>query len=297
LTTETRSNEQSGSVERHAEQEFVFEVLTVNGSGEIAGRETRTAPQYVERLDGGISLEMVVIPGGAFVMGSRAGQGYDDERPQHSVRIPSFLMGKYPITQEQWEAVMAWIPPYRCRGPRRPVDRVSWHDASEFCKRLSERTGRVYRLPSEAEWEYGCRAETSTPFYFGETITTDLANYVGEYIYRAEPKGVYRHETTELGSFPPNAYGLYDMHGNVWEWCADAWHDDYLGAPVDGSVWEGRASSARVLRGGCWHDPPGLCRSAARLRGMPHEGEDYFSFRVAFASLGLNVGFAASVVP
>jgi formylglycine-generating enzyme required for sulfatase activity len=168
------------------------------------------------------------------------------------------------------------------------VDRVSWYDAREFCERLSERTGRVYRLPSEAEWEYACRARTTTPFYFGETITTDLANYVGEHIYRSEPKGIYRHETTEVGSFPPNAFGLYDMHGNVWEWCADAWHDNYVGAPADGSVWESRSGSQRVLRGGCWHDPPGLCRSAARLKHVPHEGEDFFGFRVALASLEQN---------
>jgi formylglycine-generating enzyme required for sulfatase activity len=266
-------------------QPFTFEVVTVDGAGEIVGQETHTAAQVVERLDGGASLEMVVIPAGAFLMGSRAGQGYDDERPQHSVRIRSFLMGKVPVTQEQWRAVMGRLPPCRCPGARRPVDRVSWDDARAFCARLAKRTGRAYRLPAEAEWEYACRAGTATPFAFGETITTDLANYVGEHTYRSEPRGAYRHESTDVGSFPPNAFGLYDMHGNVWEWCADAWHDDYTGAPSDGSVWEGRPGSPRVLRGGGWHDPPGLCRSAARLSALPHEGEDFTGFRVALASL------------
>jgi formylglycine-generating enzyme required for sulfatase activity len=140
-------------------------------------------------------------------------------------------------------------------------------------------------LPSEAEWEYACRAATTTPFACGATITPDLANYVGEFSYRAGPTGVYRHGTTDVGSFPPNAFGLYDMHGNVWEWCADAWHDDYTGALADGSFWESRNDSARVLRGGCWHDPPDLCRSAARLRSEPQAGEDFFGLRVALTAL------------
>ncbi|MBN1877274.1 MAG: formylglycine-generating enzyme family protein, partial [Anaerolineae bacterium] len=123
----------------------------------------------------------------------------------------------------------------------------------------------------------------------GPTLTTDLANYVGIHTYLDEPEGIYRHVTTDVGSFPPNAFGLYDMHGNVWEWCADAWHDDYMGAPTDGSVWEQTSATYRVLRGGCWHDPPTLCRSAARLKYTPNDGEDYFGFRVALASLEATV--------
>jgi formylglycine-generating enzyme required for sulfatase activity len=269
------------SVEQHPVQEFEFEVPTVNVSGEIVHRRALTAKQFTENADGGPCLEMVVIPGGTFLMGSQAGHGYDDECPQHTVHVPSFLMGKYAVTQEQWAAVMSWAPPYRCQGAKRPVDRVSWEDATAFCVQLAAMTGRIYRLPSEAEWEYACRARTTTPFYFGETITTDLANYVGEHTYRSEPEGIYRHETVEVGSFSPNVFGLYDMHGNVWEWCADVWHDDYTGAPVDGSVWEGEVESSRVLRGGCWHDPPLLCRSAARLMHVASEGEDFFGFRVA----------------
>jgi len=275
------SIESQAGAERR-EQGFEFEVVTVNARGEITERKTHAARQYVESLGEGVSLEMVVIPGGRFLMGSRAGYAYDDECPQHSVRVSSFLLGKYPVTQEQWQAVMGSLPPCRGQGARRPVDRVSWNDAREFCAWLSEQTGRVYRLPGEAEWEYACRARTITPFYCGETITTDLANYVGEHVYRSEPKGVYRHETTVVGSFPPNAFGLYDMHGNVWEWCADAWHDDYEGAPTDGAAWESGRAAHRVLRGGCWHDPPGLCRCATRLKQAPTEGEDFFGLRVAF---------------
>ncbi|MFH1086904.1 MAG: formylglycine-generating enzyme family protein, partial [Chloroflexota bacterium] len=175
-------------------------------------------------------------------------------------------------------------------GAQRPADRISWRDAQAFCARLAALTGRAYRLPSEAEWEYACRAGTTTPFCYGPTITTDLANYEGDYTYRTEPQGVYRHATTDVGSFPPNAWGLADMHGNVWEWCADAWHPNYDGAPTDGQPWTearaaGRQTAYRVLRGGCWHDPPGLCRSAARLRALPGQGEDYYGFRVALTTL------------
>lgn len=264
---------------------FEFSTVTVNREGAIVERSIETARQVTELLGNGVTVEMVAIPGGSFRMGSREGLGFADEHPQHSVRVAAFFMAKYAVTQEQWAAVMDWTPPYRCQGAKRPVDRVSWHDSKEFCQRLSARTGRVYRLPSEAEWEYACRAGTTAPFYVGETITTDLANYVGEHTFLAEPKGVYRHGTTDVGSFPPNAFGLYDMHGNVWEWCADAWRDDYTGAPGNGSAWEARDAAYRVLRGGCWHDPPDLCRSAARLKQEPGQGEDFFGFRVALATL------------
>jgi formylglycine-generating enzyme required for sulfatase activity len=188
------------------DEQFTFETVTVDGSGQMVGRETRTAAQLVERLDGGVALEMVVIPAGAFLMGSRTGQGYDDERPQHSVRVRSFLLGNR--SRRSRGRRYSLPPPCCCRGPGGP-DRVSWDATAPAVW-----TG-AYRLPAEAEWEYACRAQTSTPFHFGETITTDLANYVGEHTYRAEPKGVYRHETTDVGSFPPNAFGLYDMHGNA----------------------------------------------------------------------------------
>ncbi len=265
--------------------EFEFETVTINDCGEIIARHVPAARQFREDVGKGVSLEMIEIPSGIFQMGSRAGSGYADEHPQHSVKVNPFFIGKYPVTQEQWQAVMGRLPDCRGRGASRPVDRVSWSAASEFCRRLSKTIGRAYRLPGEAEWEYACRARTTTPFYFGETLTTDLANYVGEHIYRAEPKGVYRHGTTDVGSFPPNAFGLYDMHGNIWEWCADAWHDDYVGAPPDGSIWQSGKSSSRVLRGGSWHEPPDLCRCAARLKQEAGEAEDLFGLRVALAAL------------
>jgi formylglycine-generating enzyme required for sulfatase activity len=145
-------------------------------------------------------------------------------------------------------------------------------------------TGRTYRLPSEAEWEYSCRAGTTTPFHFGPTITTDLANYNGNYTYGAGPKGIYREETTEVGSFPPNVFGLYDVHGNVYEWCQDVWHDNYEGAPTDGSAWiEGGNQERRVCRGGSWFDGPRFCRSAYRLNVTPANRYYDIGFRVVCA--------------
>jgi formylglycine-generating enzyme required for sulfatase activity len=149
-------------------------------------------------------------------------------------------MGKFPVTQAQWRAVAA-LPkintdldpdPSYFNGANRPVEQVSWDEAMEFCRRLSKKTGRDYRLPSEAEWEYACRAGTNKPFHFGKRITSDLANYNGNSVYGNAPKGKYREETTPVGSLKvANAFGLYDMHGNVWEWCADGWHENYEGAP------------------------------------------------------------------
>ncbi|MGC8715225.1 MAG: formylglycine-generating enzyme family protein, partial [Leptodesmis sp.] len=164
------------------------------------------------------------------------------------------------------------------KGENRPVEKVCWYGAIEFCDRLSQYTGRPYRLPSEAEWEYACRAGTTTPFHFGETITTDLANYCGEDrkeygwsgSYGRGPKGIYRQETTTVGSFGvANAFGLFDMHGNVWEWCLDHWHENYKGAPTDGSAWvKGGNSDLRLLRGGSWDDNIGfrvVCAAASTL--------------------------------
>ncbi len=268
-------------------QEFEFEVVTVNEHGEVISRQPGRARQRVETLPGGIALEMVAIPGGIFQMGTPGHAGYEDEHPQHPASLGPFLIGKYEVTQAQWQAVMGGLPDCRFIEPRLPVDRVSWKAARRFCDRLAQLSARPYRLPSEAEWEFACRAGSGTPFYFGPTITTDLANYVGEYRYAFEPLGVYRHTTTVGGSFPPNAFGLYDMHGNLWEWCADAWHDDYVGAPVDGSAWEERSARFRVARGGSWHEPPINCRSAVRVKYDASEGEDLVGFRLA---LSLNSG-------
>jgi formylglycine-generating enzyme required for sulfatase activity len=260
-----------------------FTTLSVDARGEVVNRRVQQMHESIEALGDGLILEMLAVPGGAFLMGSTRGQGYDDERPQHRITVAPFWMGKFPITQAQWQSVMG---PHtgRFSGARCPVESVSWEQARRFCERLTKRTGRAYHLPSEARWEYACRAGTETPFYFGETLTTELANYNGEFTYRNEPKGVYRHVTTDVGSFPPNAFGLHDMHGNVWEWCADPWHDSYGGAPTDGRIWlAGGDEKHRVARGGCWHDTPDVCRSAARLKLRADEGDEFVGFRVVMS--------------
>ena len=219
-----------------------------------------------ENLGRGVVLEMVYIPGGSFLMGSPKNEAErkSDEGPQHKVNLQPFLMSRYPITQDQYQAIMGHNPSY-FKGGNRPVEQVSWHDATKFCQKLSSKTGKIYTLPSESQWEYACRAGTTTPFYFGETITSELVNYDGDYPYANAPKGKYREETTDVGSFPPNAFGLYDMHGNVWEWCLDTWHNNYNGAPTDGSSWESAGNSnVRVLRSGSWYNLSRYCRSARR---------------------------------
>ncbi|OBQ23837.1 MAG: serine/threonine protein kinase [Anabaena sp. WA113] len=226
---------------------------------------------FTEDLGNGVKLEMIAIPGGTFLMGSSENESErrDDESPQHQVTVPSFFMGKYPLTQAQYQAIMGKNPAY-FKGNNRPVENVSWDDAVRFCQKLSQRTGKNYRLPSEAEWEYACRAGTKTPFSFGDNITTDLVNYNGNYPYKSAPKGEYREQTTDVGTFPPtfppNPFGLYDMHGNVWEWCEDDWHENYIDAPTDGSAWNSQSgSNTKLLRGGSWSHDARACRSAYRL--------------------------------
>ncbi len=322
-------------------QSFQFKTPTVNRRGETIKTTTHTAQYFSEQLivdtqqletftTEELTLEMVAIPGGTFTMGSPENEGYSQERPQHNVTLSPFFMGKYPITQAQWKAIASrtdlkvnidldedpsdFKKPYQKDQETierwlRPVENVNWYEAVEFCQRLSKLTGRHYQLPSEAQWEYACRAmteplnlennESYPPFYFGETITGELANYNASNTYADEPKGEYREQTTPVGQFPPNAFGLYDMHGNVWEWCADDWHDNYEDAPTDGSAWVNAERSRSldtstslnnesneeenvnsenreyldkneqntlytVIRGGSWLDYPDLCRSAIR---------------------------------
>lgn len=247
-------------------QNFEFETVRVNAQGRITARARRTGQHFVEDLGNGVTLEMVAIPGGAFIMGSPETESgrTSAESPQRNVTLKPFFMGKYEITQAQYQAIMGNNPAI-FKGENRPVESVSWNDAVEFCKKLSNITGRNYRLPSEAEWEYACRSGTNTPFYFGETITAELANYDASQTYGAAPKGQFRQQTTPVGSFPANAFGLYDMHGNVLEWCQDTWHGNYNGAPVDGSAWVNENDNqTRLLRGGSWFNYPGYCRSANR---------------------------------
>jgi formylglycine-generating enzyme required for sulfatase activity len=236
----------------------------------------------IENLGNGVTLEMVKIPGGRFLMGSPEMEAKrdDNESPQHYVDVPEFWMGKYVVTQQQWQAIMG-NHPSRFEGKNRPVETVSWNNATEFCQKLSKKTGREYRLPSEAEWEYACRAGTTTPFYFGETITGELANCDASETYADEQKREYREQTTPVGQFPPNAFGLYDMHGNVLEWCQDVWHSSYDGAPVDGSAWViGGYNSRRMLRGGCWSFDPSGCRSANRYDYVSDHAGYVFGFRL-----------------
>ncbi len=285
-------------------QQFEFEYATIIVKSGFLGigktceinRHGGRAEFLTEDLGNDALLEMVAIPGGQFLMGSPENEPErsNDESPQHTVIIQPFYMGKFPVTQAQWQAVAA-LPkvkidlnpdPSSFKGANRPVEKVSWDDTIEFCARLTKKTGKPYRLPSEAEWEYACRAGTTTPFHFGETITTDLANYNGNYTYGSGPKGEYREQTTEVGKFPPNAFGLYDMHGNIWEWCQDAWHDSYEGAPADGTAWMSENdNNSRLLRGGSWNDNPRSCRSAVR-NWLARVSWDYLvGFRVVVARL------------
>ncbi|SKB15091.1 conserved hypothetical protein [Planktothrix sp. PCC 11201] len=274
---EEEKKRQEEAEKRRQQKEFEFDVITVNAEGKETKRERRRAEFFKQDLGNNISLEMVSIPGGTFMMGSPEN---NSEKPIHEVNIAAFSMAKYPITQAQWEAIMG-NNPSSFKGANRPVDSVTWHEAQEFCQRLSQKTGKTYRLPSEAEWEYACRAKTGSPFHFGETITADLANYDANNTYGNGPKGTYRQQTTDVGSFTPNAFGLYDMHGNVWEWCADPWHENYTGAPDDGSVWEsGGNTQYRVIRGGSWYINPWYCRSAIRFRNEPDSRGSIFGFRV-----------------
>jgi formylglycine-generating enzyme required for sulfatase activity len=276
---------------------------------------------YREDLGGRLALTLIEIPAGSFLMGSppeEPGRS-DDEGPQHEVKLASFFMSHTPITQAQWREVAGWqsLPAERwgqdlnpdpshfynregqaegevrlfeaeANTDNRPVENVSWLDAMEFCNRLSQRTGRTYTLPSEAQWEYACRAGTTTPFHFGDMISPELANYHGNYAYADGPKGIYREQTTPVRMFPANAWGLHDMHGNVWEWCLDEWHESYEGAPTDGRAWgdaaEGEKSKelvkTKLLRGGSWNDGPWDCRSAYRYHSRPDDADFFVGFRV-----------------
>jgi formylglycine-generating enzyme required for sulfatase activity/energy-coupling factor transporter ATP-binding protein EcfA2 len=258
-------------------------------------------------------IETIAIPSGKFKMESPAGQGYSTEKPEHDVSVAAFHLGKYPVTQEQWRAV-ALSPkverdlnptPAYARGDRLPVEQVSWHEAREFCARLSQLKGETYRLPSEAEWEYACRAGQPTAYCFGDDASQlDEYGWYGnnsgnrpldaarlwqetnqdanQYNSRLNANG---NRTHPVGEKKPNAWGLYDMHGNVWEWCEDEWHDTYEGAPDDGSAWtSGSDSEPRLLRGGSWLSLADVCRSAYRIRFDADYRDSLIGFRVVRVS-------------
>ncbi len=242
-----------------------FETVSVDSNGEIIVRQSGSASCLVERLDLTISLDLVLIPGGKFMMGDNT--HHPDEQPIRQVTLSPFYMGKYPVTQAQYRQIMG-DNLGSGSGADDPVEKISWDDAIAFCTKLSQTTGKQYSLPSESQWEYACRAQTTTAFHFGDTITPDLVNYNGEYPYNGAPVGQNRDRSTPVGSFPANAFGLYDMHGNVWEWCLDRYQPNYLTAPVDGSAVvdasESASSAKRVMRGGSWDYVAKGCRSAVR---------------------------------
>jgi formylglycine-generating enzyme required for sulfatase activity len=236
-----------------------------------------------------IGMKLVYMPPDKFMMGSPPNEKgrYSDEGPQHRVEISrGFYMGVTEVTQAQYRAIMGSNPSH-FKGDEKelPVESISWNDAAEFCKKLSQKEGKAYRLPTEAEWEYACRAGTTTPFNTGETISTEQANYNGNYVYGTGRKGVYRGKTIAVGSFEANAFGLYDMHGNVWEWCSDWYDTDYYSKSGDLAVdpENTQKTDSRVFRGGLWSAYPGFCRSASR----DGSALDYRSSSIGFRVVSL----------
>jgi formylglycine-generating enzyme required for sulfatase activity len=250
----------------------VFEPGTANvkglGQKQAANRERDW--YFLENLGKNTILEMANIPTGIFVMGSPASKREESEIPQHPVAVKTFLMSKYPVTQAQWRAIAALEPvklpldnnPSKFQGTIRPVERVSWYEAVEFCQRLSRLCGKRYRLPSEAEWEYACRAQTRTPINFDVRLAQNLASDCNRQSLANGSQG-----TLPVGHVGiANNFGLYDMYGNVYQWCLDRWHDNYEGAPRDGSAWLAveEEEQLRVIRGGFWQSYAKCCRSAHR---------------------------------
>ncbi|MDV3347359.1 formylglycine-generating enzyme family protein [Leptothoe sp. LEGE 181152] len=297
LTQETGTQTTANTPTGEPLQRFDFESVKVDAKGQIIQRPSGSVEYFDEpfllgKLGNALPLRMVKIPAGSFTIGSpETEEGRDDdEGPQKQVTISSFYMGMFVITQRQYQEIMGENPSrFTQDGDNRPVEKVSWNSADTFCQRLSEQTGRTYRLPSEAEWEYACRAGTTTPFCFGETITTEIANYYGEDTaakgtYGAGPKGAYRESTVHVNFSSPNAFGLFNMHGNVWEWCAEDYHNSYNNLPLDGSIrssTDSYSDAFKVLRGGSWHYSPSYSRSASRLHDIrPYRSDNVFGCRV-----------------
>jgi uncharacterized protein (TIGR02996 family) len=239
-------------------------------------------PRHTLALPGGVPLVGAFVPPGSFLMGVTE---FDDEKPVHRVTLTDgFFLGVYPVTQSQWTAAMDTEPSH-FEGPNKPVERVSWDDCQEFCAKLTaDLSGSAtVRLPTEAEWEWACRAGTTTHYHFGDVLYPDLANYNGNYSWNGSPEGLYREETTDAGSHPLNPWGLSDMHGNVWEWCAD-WYGPYTGDDqTDPCVNKKQSNNIfRVLRGGSWFDGPEDCRAACRGRRAPETRDYDAGFRMCF---------------
>jgi formylglycine-generating enzyme required for sulfatase activity len=287
-TALTLASEEPSTVLRQTEIR-AGDALPLSDSTVLSRPEIRQPGTVFRDVEAPWCPEMVVIPAGSFVMGSPEEEEWCSpfEGPQHEVKFAhSFALGCYPVTFEEYDHFCAEMgrekPPDENwgRGPR-PVINVSWEDAQAYCTWLSEATGAPYRLPSEAEWEYACRAGTTTPFWTGATITTKQANYDGNYTYGAGRAGKYRRSSTPVDTFEANFWGLHDMHGNVWEWVEDCWNDSYQGAPQDGSAWLQRDCLERVVPGGSWIDHPWFLRSAGRYGGVPDNRVEYLGFRVS----------------
>ena len=277
-----------------SEAYFIFDVVKLNAEGKKMEEQPGSIEGLVQQLHNGVILEMVSIPGGTFMMGSPETENKrnENESPQHEVTIGPFMLGRYPVTQEQYTAVTKKNPP-PYREKNLPVEKACWYDALEFCALLSNATGRDYRLPSEAEWEYACRAGTTTPFHFGETITKKFANYNSNFTFGNVPTEdslnktiteIKKVEATPVGMFgKSNAFGLYDMHGNVFEWCAERGYEKYAGSPPVETLCQKKIEEEYpVIRGGGYNSPPKDCRSAYRRKMNPctRYGSP-FGFRVA----------------
>jgi len=269
-------------------QTYRYTSARVSPQGNVTPYEaTSPVGKYTETAlnlpTGAVPLEMVAIPGGTFTMGSPDTEVNrdSDEGPQHEVTVPDFFMGQYEVTQAQYAAVMG-NNPANFKGDNNPVENVSWDDAQTFIQRLNSLTGKTYRLPTEAEWEYAARAGTTTPFSYGETITPEVVNYDGNSPYGGAPKGESRQRTIAVDSLYPNPWGLYHIHGNVWEWVEDGWHDNYNGAPTDGTAWLS-SDELRLLRGGSWDYYAGSSRSANRDRNGRDSRIVNRGFRLVFS--------------
>lgn len=269
---------------------YEFESVTLDDQGKIIKRVLGRAKYYRENLGNGIYLDMVYIPAGKFLMGSSNNelQAEYREKPQHQVTLREFYLGKYPVTQEQYKAVMGYNPSRIKDNLNKPVEQISWDKAQSFCQKLIQKTGKDYRLPTEAEWEYSCRAGTISPYYCGDVISTEQANYKNRPIF-GFGKGTYRKTTTPVGSFSANGFGLYDMHGNVLELCEDHFHESYEHKPENlkqnGNIaWLSPHETRRVMRGGCWEYGPQRCRSATRIWcKIDNNGFDIDGFRLALS--------------
>ncbi len=252
----------------------------------IAGGVSPCVPQReVELPDGGL-MTFSFIPPSSFLMG---GNVNDDEKPVHKVTLTKgFFMGVFPVSQAEWIAVMG-SEPSRFKGANLPVEQVSWDECQEFCKSLTKAKGRgSVSLPTEAEWEYACRAGTTSEYHYGDAITPDLVNYNGKHSWNGSSKGKYRESTTVDGVFSVNAWGVYDVHGNVWEWCRDWYEREYAGDQTDphgnsDEVYREKGMEEyRVLRGGSWFNNPESCRSARRFYSQPVFRSGRIGFRVCF---------------